>query len=181
MGYLGAKVKKMIRTKQEQGFSFIEILVYISVGSLVLLAVVSLGLNLMNTRARARTRQELNQNLRLAAERISFEIRNATAINSVADSSLSLNASESARSPLIIDLAGERIRIGSGTSGLCSSLAPCAITSNLIRVSDLTFINLSSGSAALNVQFEITMESSGGKAEYQYSQTYRGAAEIRSN
>lgn len=164
-----------------KAFTLIELLLYVTISSLVILAITGFSWNLFLTRVRARTQQEVNQNLRLAADRISFEIRNATSINSVSASSISLNASESARTPTVIDLSGGQIRLGQGSSGSCPSTSPCPLTSNLVNVSNLSFTNLSSNSASLHLRFSFTLFKNNGRPEYHYNQTYTGSAELRSN
>jgi Tfp pilus assembly protein PilW len=164
-----------------KGFTLVELLLYVSIGALVISGFIAFGWNFLYTRVRARTQQELNQNMRLAAERISFEIRNATSSSSIGSSSITLLASDSAHSPVVIDLSDSRIRIGAGTSGACTSSSPCALTDNLVNVTNLSFTNLSSASASTNIRFSFTISSNTGRVEYQYDQTYTGSAELRSN
>lgn len=169
------------KTVPSSGFTLIELLLYVAISILMIVALVGFGQNLVINRVRARTQQEVNQNLRLVAERVSFEIRNAVSINSVSASSISLNATDSARSPTVIDLNSGRIRLGSGSSGSCTSSSPCNLTSNLVTVTNLAFTNMSSASASQHIRFTYTLANSTGRAEYTYNQTYTGSAELRSN
>jgi Tfp pilus assembly protein PilW len=172
--------KEMHHSKSD-GFTLVELLLYISIGVLVIGAIVSFGWNLLYGRIRARTQQEVNQSMRFVAARLSYEIRNATAAADISSSSITFLSSDEQHSPLLIDLSDNRIRLGAGSGGECPFSAPCPLTSSQVQVSELSFTNLSSDSASTNIGFSFSLFSADGRAEYRYDQTYSAAAELRSN
>lgn len=128
--------------------------------------------------------REVNQNLRLASKRIVHEIRNASGVNSVGTSTVSLVMDDAARNPTVFDVSGGRLRIGYGSGGSCPSTSPCSLTSNKVTVSNLAFTDLSSsGGESVNIQFTIALESNNpsGRQEWEKSQTYTTSVELRSN
>jgi prepilin-type N-terminal cleavage/methylation domain-containing protein len=165
-------------TKNQQGFTLIELLIYIALLTIFITGAIFFAWDIIFGRVKSSVQQELNQNMRFASQRIAYEIRNASAINLVSATNLSLAQADSARNPTIISLSAGRIMIGWGSSGSCPTTAPCPLTSSDVAITTLTFTNLSSGNAA-NVRFSITGQSSGNRTEYQGTQTITGSGEIR--
>lgn len=174
-------MKNKIFTK---GFGFIELIMYVAIVAIVLSGAVIFGWNMIFGGVKSRTEQEVNYNLKLASERIIYEIRNASGINSVAATSISLANVNTALNPTVIDLSGGRIRIGQGSAGNCPTTSPCFLTSSRVNVTNLTFTNMNStGNLSQNIKFNINMSSvnPGTRAEWNFSQSYFGAAEVRSH
>lgn len=162
------------------GFTLIEMLLYVAIISILITAMISFSWDAIYGGVRSSTEQEVNQNTRLAAKRILYEIRNASGVNIVSGSTLNLSSSDSSRNPTVIDVSGGRLRIGYGASGPCPTSSPCYLTSNQVTVSNLIFTNLSS-SPYENIKFSITVEATGGVQEFNKSETFIGAGEVRSN
>ena len=159
-----------------------EMLLYVVIVSIFVTAMVSFAWDAIYGRVKSYTHQEVNQNIRLAGKRINFEIRNATGVNEpVGPSSISLQMSDSARNPTIIDVSSGRLRIGYGSAGACPTTAPCNLTSNLVNVSNLTFTDLRVLPDSINIKFSITVESTGDRQEFQKTETYESSSELRSN
>lgn len=172
-----------LRKKQQrsQGFTLIELIIYLSLVSVFISGAVLFAWDIIYGRVKSQTQQEVNQNLRLASKRITYQIRNASEINFLGGSILSLAAIDSFRDPTIFDLSAGRLRIGFGSSGPCPVASPCNLTSNEVTVSNLVFTDLSSGSNSKNIQFTITIASTADRSEWQKSQTYTTSVELRSN
>ena len=164
-----------------KGFTLVELILYIAIISIFIGGAVLFAWNVIYGQVKSSIHQEVNQNLRLASKRIIYEIRNASDINSVTSSTLSLSSSDSARNPTVFDLFEGQLRIGYGTSGACPATAPCPLTSNRVSVTSLSFTDVSSNPDSKNIQFTITIESIADRPEWQMSETYSSTAELRSN
>jgi len=166
--------------KKHNGFTFVELVIYIGLLSIVVGGAILFAWDIIYAHAKSQTQWEVNQNLRLAAKRILFEIRNASNINSINTTSISLANSDLSRNPTVISFNTSRISIDYGpTSPACPAASPCPLTSNQITVSNLSFTDLSFGNSK-NIFFTITISATGTRKEYQLSQTYEGTAELRS-
>ena len=167
--------------KSKTGFTLIEIILYIGILSLILTSLIEFSWLIIYSFTKSNTQQELNSNLRLVTNRLVYEIHNATGINSISSTSLSLSNSDPTRNPTIFSLTGNSANIGYGHSGLCPITNPCALTSSNIFISNLQFLNLSPlDGKSLNIKFSLTASMSGSsRQEYQTSQSYNGSAEVQ--
>jgi type II secretory pathway pseudopilin PulG len=133
----------------KSGVTIIEMILYIGIVALISTAMVSLYINIIRLRSKATAMQEVNESVRLAAAKISYEIRQAHTILGVG-SSLRLDMIDSSRNPTIFELNSGRIRLTVGTS-------VAYITSNLVNIDTFSLTNLSSGdSLAQNIRFTIS-------------------------
>jgi len=168
-----------------RGFTLIEMILYIAIVSIFLGGVVQLAWNSIYGKVKNSTLEHVNYASRFAGKRILFEIRNASAINSVSASSLCLASSDSTRNPTRIYLTGGSIHIGwgGGVASCASTTNDVALTGTNVTVSSLAFTNLTSGVLTKHIQFTYTISSSAtsGRQEYVASQSYEGSAELRSH
>jgi len=168
----------------QQGFTLIELILYIALVSIFISGAILFAWDIIYGRVKSQVQQEVNQNLRLANKRIVYEIRNASAINSVDTNKICLASSESARNPTKFYVNSGRLRIGwGGGSSDCTGLTNDEpLTSNQIALSTLTFTDLSTGGGeSKNIQFTLTVASVSDREEWQKTQTYTTAVELRSN
>ncbi len=166
-----------INTKNK-GFGLIELILYIAIISIFISAAVLFAWDIIYGRVKSQVQLEVNQNTRIIAQRITNEIRNATAINSVAGSSISLVSADPAKDPTNITLTNGQITIGQGSGGNCPTSNPCALTSSEVTATDLTFTNLSQGNSQ-NIKFSFTIESNADRPEWQKTQTYTSSVELK--
>lgn len=172
--------------KNQKGFTFIEMILYTALMAIFITSLVYFGWNIIFGNIKSNYYQEVTEDLRFAEKRILFEIRNASGINSVAAQSICLSNSDSTRNPTRIYLSSGILRIGwGGGSPTCASLTnDFPLTSNLVNVPSLNFVNLSNlANTTKNIQFSLTisLNNPSGKSQYQRTQTFESAAEIRSN
>lgn len=163
---------------KQKGFTFIELILYIAILTIILSSLVPFAWNVVGTSVKSMVQQEVNTNARYISERIKFEIRNASGINSVSATSISLSTSTPVTNPTIIDLSGGNIRVTQGAE------SPFNLNSTNTVISSLTFVNYTSGdNKTKNIQFTFNIAASFGPArqEYQDSAVYESAAEVRSN
>jgi Tfp pilus assembly protein FimT len=172
--------------KIKNGFTFIELLIYIALMAIFIIGTIDFGWNIIYGNVKSKNYQEVTENLRFAEKRIVFEIRNASGINSVTSQSICISNSDSTRNPTRIYLSGSFLHIGwGGGSPTCASLTnDVALTTNLVNVTSLHFVNLTNGGGTTkNIQFSITVSAinPSGRSEWDRVQTFESAGEIRSN
>lgn len=169
------------QTRKDTGFTLIELLLYIGIVSIVLTAVVLFSWDIIYGRVRSTIQLEVNQNSRLVAERITYEIRNASGIQSLSSNELILNHDDSSRNPTRIILSSETIFLGYGSTGDCPQNDPCPLTSDSVRASSLEFTDFSSGdSSHIHFSFTIEHNNDGYQQAWEESQSYETSVELRS-
>lgn len=168
--------------KQNGGFTLVELILYIALVTIFISGAVRFGWDIIFAGAKSNVQMEVNHNLRLASKRIALEIKQASAINSLTATSLCLASPVTARNPTRIYVSAGRLRMAwGGGSATCASMTnDQPLTSNQVTVSGLTFTNRTSGTVSQNVLYSFTVSSTGARREWQKTQTYSGAAELRS-
>jgi Tfp pilus assembly protein PilE len=160
------------------GFTFIELILYVAVVAMLLAAVVPFAWNVIETGIKSSVQQEVTANGRFISERIVYEIRNASGINSVSATAISLATTSPATNPTVIDLSGGNIRITQGTGNAIT------LNSSNTVISDLLFTNLTSlDNKTKHIMFALTVDAlfTTTRQEYQNSITIETSAELRSN
>ena len=163
---------------KEKGFTFIELILYVAILTIILSALVPFAWNTVETGVKSAVQQEVNANTRYISERMKYEIRTATGINSVAVTSISLATSTPATNPTIIDLSAGNIRIKQGAGSTIN------LNSANTVINSLTFTNFTSGNLKTkHIQFVMTVAASfaAARQEYQDSVVVESSAEVRSN
>lgn len=169
--------------KSQGGFTYIELLIYMVICTIMLNTLVPFAWNVIETGAKSATQQELSSNARFASEIIKYEIRNASGFNvgtsvfGTNPGTLSLIDFTAGNNPTIFNVASGKLMMKQGAG------AAVQITSNDVTVTNLTFTNYTSGAISENIQFLLTLTSNttSTRQEYQGTITLQGAAEIRSN
>ena len=163
----------------ERGFTLIELIIYIAIVAIILTSLIPFAWNVIEGGAKSATEQEVFANARYVSERIKYEIRNASGINSVSATSISLSETSGAVNPTVIDLSSSNIRITQGAG------SPINLNSSNTTISGLTFTNYTSGdNKTKNIQFTFTVNASfngSARQEFTESTTIEGDAEVRSN
>lgn len=170
-----AQTKNNIR---EYGFTLIELILYVALITIILSALVPFAWNTVETGVKSAVQQEVNANARYISERIKYEIRNASGINSVAATSISLATSTGGTNPTVIDLSGGNIRIKQGAGSTIN------LNSTNTVINSLTFTNYTSGdNKTKHIRFVMTVAASfaAARPEYQDSVVVDSSAEVRSN
>lgn len=166
--------------KKESGFTLIELILYISIISIFLVSLVPFAWNIIGGGVKSAAEQEVFSQARSVSERIKYEIRNATGINNVSATSISLVKSEVSLNPTVIDLSGGKIRITQGTPG-----TPYNLNSNDTSATSLIFTDYTSAdSKTKHIQFTFTIDDNYGSLRQEYqvpAVTIESSAEIRSN
>lgn len=175
-----------IRTKNDhgeksaqRGFTLVEFIIYAFVVGIVLFAVGAVGLNAVFSKARLIAMEEVDQNGRLAIEKMAQAIRNAQAVNNIAPGAtaenISLQMADPAANPTVFDLfgGGARVRRGLG--------ATHGLTANAVTVAALQFDNMASfgAPAAIRIRLTVRAVNSQGRPEYDFEKTFYTTATLR--
>jgi type II secretory pathway pseudopilin PulG len=179
---VGHNMKHTLNSRNK-GFTFIELILYVGIVSIVISAATLFAWDIIYGRVKSTIQQEVSQNLRFVSQRIMYEVRNASDSNLVAADSICLANSDAERNPTRIYLNSGRVRIGwgGGTSNCTALTHDEPLTSDTIAVTALSFTDLSSGTDSKNIKFSITVESTADRKEWLLSETYASAVELRSN
>jgi type II secretory pathway pseudopilin PulG len=169
---------------KQAGFTLIELLLYVAIVGTLLIAIISFTWNIVYGRVKSHVQQEVAQNMRLVAQRISDEVRNAETIYALTPTSLCLQSSDLARNPVRIYLQSNQIWIGwGGGSTTCATTTSSEpLTSSEVVATSLAFQNLSPVSlVSQHVRFAFTLESSNpsNRPEWSLSQSFASSAEVR--
>jgi len=165
--------------KREQGFSLIELILYVGLAAVMILAVSVFLSAILQSKVRSQTVSEVEGQGVQVMQRILQTIRNSEAINSpgvgLSDSSLSINVLTPALNPTIFILSGGVVEMKEGTE------LSIPLTSTRVVVSDLIFRNLSRSETPgiIQVQFTITHLNQEGRYEYDYSRVFIGSATLK--
>lgn len=180
----------MYRTKQPitihknkfyKGSTFIELLLYIGIVSVVLLASSSIAMNVLYGKAKISAIEEVSQNGRFALEKISGTIRNAdeigTPVLGEVSSTLSLTMPDSAFDPTVFDLDGGRLWMKKG------SMPKKALTGNGVVVEDIQFSNVSyvDTSGTIRIKVEIASRNPNNRKEFEVQQIFYTTVNVKRN
>ena len=169
---------------RQAGFTLIELLLYVAIVGTLLIAIISFTWNIVYGRVKSHVQQEVAQNMRLVAQRISDEVRNAESIYTLSPTSLCLQSSDPAYNPVRIYLQNNQIWVGwgGGNTTCASTTASAPLTSSEVVASSLVFQNLSPASlVSQHVRFSFTLESNNpsNRPEWSLIQSYASSAQVR--
>lgn len=165
----------------KSGFTLIETMMYGLLVSGMILVSILFSLSISEGNQSARAYQEVQQNARLALDRIVQEIRAANNLDAggsvfgTSPGTLSLTHDDASKSPTVFDVSGEVLRIRQGTGAIIP------LTSDLVRVTALIFTNLSVSNRTKNIGISLTIEhlNPENTTVYQASTTMQVSATIR--
>ncbi|OHA59541.1 MAG: hypothetical protein A2589_01615 [Candidatus Vogelbacteria bacterium RIFOXYD1_FULL_46_19] len=159
----------MIRKPSPAGFSLIELLIYFSILTILLLAAGGALFNVIEGKVRADNQQEITSNARLALEVMTEAIRQATEINSPdsgGESSILSLQSIALNDVVTFDVVAGVLRIKEGTT------TAVPITSGGLEVTNLTFTNTSFSDAPSTIRINLTLKTRTDSARQEYGRTH---------
>jgi type II secretory pathway pseudopilin PulG len=169
------------KNSNQFGFTLIELILYVSIVSIILMALIPFAWNIIGGSAKSGAQQEVFSQGRNVSERIKYEIRNANSITSVAATSIDLNTATN--TVTVIDLSGGKMRIRYGAGGTAVNL-----NSNdtvITCPSNICFTNYTTGdNKSKNIRYTFIVDDNFGSARQEYNvpaMTMEGSAEVRSN
>ncbi len=170
-------MNKVLRN-YNKGFTFVETILYVSIVSIILTALIPFAWDIIETGSQSAVQQEVSSNARYISEEIKYQIRNASGINSVTSSSISLSETISAINPTVITWTAPNLTIKQGAGSTIQ------LNSNDTNISSFTFTNNTSGdNATKNISFLFTAQQAytGPRRDFSSSITIQSSAELRSN
>jgi len=163
----------------KKGFTLVEMLLYLAILSVVVLAFSSFLSLSYTSRVKAAVIAEVEQQGSQTMSLITQNIRNSVSVTApsagVSASSLTLTEYTGSNSPTIFDQSVNTLRITEGVT------AAVNLTSNRVIVSNLSFRNLSRPSTpgAVQVKFTLTHINPSNRGEYIYSKNFTSTASLR--
>jgi type II secretory pathway component PulJ len=169
----------MKKINTQSGFSLVEMIIYIGIVSIILVAMSTFLITLLKLRIQNQAMAEVEGQGVQIMQTITQSIRNSSTINSptqgTSANSTSLEVSTVENDPTLFELDNGIVKI---TEGVANSVA---LHNSLVNASSLTFQNLSrdNTSGIISIQFVLSYDNPANKGEYEYSQTFYGSASLR--
>lgn len=163
----------------KKGFTMIEMLLYLGLITMILVAVSAFFSVLMEARIKNQTIVEVDSQGVQIMQAITQAARNSNEINSPARGSaataLSLASEDSSKNSTIIGLNGQNVYIQEGSQG------QVLLNNSQVKISNFSFANFSRANTngIVSVSFTVTYNNSTGKNEYDFSKTFYGSAALR--
>jgi prepilin-type N-terminal cleavage/methylation domain-containing protein len=170
---------KFRKTKNKKGFSLIEVLLYLSILSMLILVITYFWGMILVAQVKSNTVAEVNQQGLFIMDTIIQTIHNADDINSpgagTAAGTLSLDVYDAGDDPTVFDELSGIIRITEGIN------SPVDLHNSKIVASGLIFTNLSrtKSEGVIQIEFTLTYSNPEGRNEYDYEKTFYGSASLR--
>ena len=170
---------KIITQEKEKGFSMVEMIIYIAIFAIFVGALITFSLNINSSRLRSQMMLEVKDQGADLMRTLTTSIKNATVINNpgtgVSSGVLSINTSNLQTTPTIFSEDGEALYITEGTS------SPIALTNNKVKLTNLTFTNVSQSSTPgiIKIRFTISNTASKSSPAEQYSVDFYGSSAVR--
>jgi len=167
------------KPQRSQGFTLVETLIYTAIFVMLVSALAVFASNLNSSRLRAQIILEVNDQGTSIVRTVGQAIRNAQSINSPtignSASSISVATVNPATNPTVFSQIGETIYMTEGAGN------PIPLSNSKVRLTNLTFTNLSRSSTPGVIKFSFTMQNTAGtsRAEEQYQINFYGSATIR--
>ncbi len=165
----------------KQGFTLIELIIYVALIGGVVVALTSIALTIMQARSKAAVNQELNASARSGLEYITNAIRESDGVTlggSVFGSdpgTLELSMPEASLDPTIFSLTADDGQLQVSENGVTTILMPTTV-----NVTNLEFTNLTGTGRTENIRIEITVEYNGAASqEFVASQSYQTTISVR--
>lgn len=175
------KMKRRVTPKPSQGFTLLELLLYIAIVGSLLIAITGFYAMVGESRIKNQSISEVNQQGAAAMDMITQAVRNANTIVTPSAGAtsdfLSLTMPVAGVSPTLFDLTGDygtmRITEGAG--------AAIELTNNKVEINGLTFKNLSrSGTpGVVQISFTVSRSSTSSRNEFSYQKTFTSTAALR--
>lgn len=161
------------------GFTLVELLLYISISTTVLIAGSLFMASMFSARVKSQAVNEVEQQGVAAMHVITEAIRNAENITApaigVTSGSLTIDVITTSNDPTLFDQSLGTLRIKEGSG------ANIPLTNSRVTMSDLSFQNVSrSGTpGSVQVRFTLMHANPSNRQEYQVNKTFYGSATLR--
>jgi Tfp pilus assembly protein PilW len=170
----------MTLLRAQKGFTLVEVVLYVAICSLLLVTISVFLSFLLGARVRSQAITEVNQQGFQVMSLITQTIRNGRSIQvpstGVSSSTLSITTVNALLNPTIFNISSTTVKIKEG------SQVAIPLTNSRIRVSNLLFQNVSSGSSTekiIRVSYTIDYINPTGRSEYSFTKSFSGSATLR--
>jgi type II secretory pathway pseudopilin PulG len=170
----------MRKFQSQKGFTLVELILYVSICSILLLTISSFLSFLLGARVRSQAITEVNQQGFQVMSMITQTIRNGRSVQvpsmGTSSSTLSITTLNALLNPTVFNLSRTTLQVKEG------SKMALPLTNSRIRVSGLTFENVSSGSSTekiIRISYTIDYINPAGRSEYAFTKAFTGSATIR--
>jgi type II secretory pathway pseudopilin PulG len=164
----------------QKGFTLVEMVLYVSLCSIILLSLATFMSSLLDSRVRSQSIAEVNQQGFQVMYMMTQAIRNGRSIVipalGTSSTTLSLITGNALLDPTIFDSASGTMRIKEGSNPVIS------LTNRRVAISGLLFQNVSSTSSTekiIRMSFVLDYINTTGRSEYSYTKTFTGSATLR--
>lgn len=166
--------------RSTKGFTLVEMILYVSLCSIMLLVISTMLSYLLSSRVKSQAITEVNQQGFQIMYSITQTIRNGRSIQvpslGTSSSTLSLTVANTLLNPTVFSVSSSTFFIQEGGK------APIALTNSRVKASSLVFQNISSSSSSekvLRVSFVLDAVNPEGRGEYSFTKTFSGSATLR--
>jgi type II secretory pathway pseudopilin PulG len=170
----------MKKKSLKHGFTLVEMVLYVSLCSIILLSLATFMSSLLDSRVRSQSIAEVNQQGFQIMYMMTQAIRNGRSITTpsigTSSSTLAVITSNALLNPTVFDIASGTLRIKEGSG------SPINLTNHRVSVSGLLFQNVSSSSSTekiIRMSFVVDYINTSGRGEYSYTKTFTGSATLR--
>ena len=173
------KYKNAFLSKPSNGFTLIEILLYIAIVPFILASAVGLFYFVTQSQIKNQVINEVNQQGEIIIDNINKSIQSSSAINSPTQGNvgpnLSLQNINPTLNPTIYNVSSNTLYLTQGTN------LPQQMHNNKIQINNLEFANLSQPNTTGNISYTFTLNyiNSSNKQSYNYSKTFYGGSSLR--
>lgn len=165
--------------KSGAGFTLIEIILYLTLTTIMISILGGIGVNVLLSNAKAHAREEVGYNAHFVFEKIERVIHEAESITgptgNATSSTLTLTMSDAEKDPTVVTVTEGVVTI---TKGIGPALA---LTASEVTVTDLTFSDVSFPGMSPSVRIEMTIEAFNpeGRKAYEARETLYTTVNLR--
>ena len=163
-----------------RGFTLIEMVLYVSLCSIILLSLSTFLSFLLGSRIKSQAITEVNQQGFQVMYLMTQTVRNGRSIQvptiGASSSTLSITTGNPLLNPTVFTVSSTTITIKEG------SKSAIPLTNSRVSVSGLTFQNISSASSTdkiIRISFTVSYNNPQGKNEYSFTKSFTGSATLR--
>lgn len=167
---------------RSDGFTLIEMLVYVGLLGVLLPVVVGMGQLVLSNGVKAETVREVGSELDWVSQRIELELRNARSVTSIGVGEICLEGYEAEFNPVRLYVDSGVLWMGWGGGDLtCGSVSnSAALSGSFVRVESLSFEDVSSGElSVVRYGLDLSRGVNLNRDEWVHGVSYGSSVEVR--
>ncbi len=163
------------------GFTFIELILYVAIISIVLMSLIPFAWNVIGGSFKSSAQQEVFSQARYVAERIKKEIRDANGVTTCNATTITLPNATASKNPTTFTFSSNQITITQGTD-IPSAIRLHSIGTQVTAFSCTNYTSVDTKTENLQFSFTIGDIYTGARQEFNVpAMTVQSSAEVRSN